>query len=59
MWKGNLLNNGEFMICLSCGVQNDMIIDHNQEWRNYNNDGTNKINQDVDYQLIHFYKMVV
>ena len=34
-----LYNDGEFMICLSCGVQNDMIIDHNQEWRNYNNDG--------------------
>lgn len=35
--KENLYNSGEFMICLNCGVQNDMLINHNQEWRNYSN----------------------
>jgi transcription initiation factor TFIIB len=43
--KDNLLNDGEYITCLSCGVQNGQIIDHNQEWRNYNNEGGNDQDQ--------------
>ena len=33
-----LYNDGEFMVCIKCGVQNSIIIDHSQEWRNYGNE---------------------
>lgn len=34
----NLINDGEYYICLSCGLQNGIIVDKTQEWRNYSNE---------------------
>jgi len=43
--KDNLFNSGENIICLNCGVHNGMIIDHSQEWRNYNNGDGGDVDQ--------------
>ena len=33
-----LINDGEMIVCTSCGVENNKIIDYNPEWRFYGSD---------------------
>ena len=41
----SLMNDGEMIVCTSCGSENNRIIDYNPEWRFYGSDD-NKRNSD-------------